>query len=465
MNVVAERIQPARASAERSTAAQTFRGGSSIALALQDVAMFVVAALAAEAFVYRTFDPGALALQFIAGPIVFVVLWMVVFDRVGLYRISFAMNVRDEIYIVATALFLGIVPQLMLFTLVPALAGSRMVLVAAASAAIVFVGGARAVRHALSERAAALRPGTVAIAARAGETAAIAAALELTPGSRIIAAGSDPVSVADGDALVERCAQLGCTALYLKAIPPETVMTRLVERARAARLDVAIAPAALRGGSYRFVVEHAGSQTLLRPRPLRVRTAYASFVKRVFDVLVATCALFGAAPVMVLAAIAIAIESGRPIFYRQIRVGMDGIPFQMLKFRSMSNGHNGGNAWATRGDPRITRVGAVLRRFSIDELPQMFNVLRGDMSVVGPRPEIPEYVDRFEREVPRYADRHLVKPGITGWSQLYMDRLLTPDDVVDVLRHDLFYIEHWGVFMDLSIVAKTAAEFLFHRAP
>ncbi|MDB5027568.1 MAG: glycosyl transferase, partial [Candidatus Eremiobacteraeota bacterium] len=138
--------------------------------------------------------------------------------------------------------------------------------------------------------------------------------------------------------------------------------------------------------------------------------------------------------------------------------------FRTFKFRSMVVA-GGGNAWATRGDPRVTRVGAFLRRYSIDELPQMINVLRGEMSVVGPRPEIPEYVERFEREVPRYADRHLVKPGITGWSQLYLDRLLTPDDIRDVLRLDLFYIEHWGIFMDLSIVAKTGAEFLFHRAP
>jgi lipopolysaccharide/colanic/teichoic acid biosynthesis glycosyltransferase len=89
--------------------------------------------------------------------------------------------------------------------------------------------------------------------------------------------------------------------------------------------------------------------------------------------------------------------------------------------------------------------------------------LRGDMSIVGPRPEMPEYVSRFEATIPHYSERHLVKPGITGWSQLYMQRLLTPDDAADVLRHDLFYIQSWGLLMDVSIVAKTAAEFLFHQ--
>jgi lipopolysaccharide/colanic/teichoic acid biosynthesis glycosyltransferase len=169
-----------------------------------------------------------------------------------------------------------------------------------------------------------------------------------------------------------------------------------------------------------------------------------------------------AAPVMLAAALAVFLETGRPIFFRHERIGRDGVPFEMLKFRSMVSRHSFGNGWAQRNDPRITRVGAVLRRLSIDELPQLLNVFRGDMSIVGPRPEMPEYVARFQASIPHYAERHLAKPGITGWSQLYMHRLLTPDDARDVLRHDLFYILSWGLLMDASIVAKTAAEFLFH---
>ncbi|GAC1574714.1 MAG: undecaprenyl-phosphate glucose phosphotransferase [Candidatus Elarobacter sp.] len=450
--------------ADRASCAHAYRGRSALALMVHDLAMFLVAVAAAEALEYRTVAPAALFEQFVVGPVVFVVIWMLLFARIGLYRISFAMTVRDEIYIVATALFVGIVPQLALLTVVPALSGSRLVLVLSALLATVFVGGGRALLHAGRNRAIARRPRRVAIAAGSADAAPIAAALELPPGSAIFAGPNAIAAVAEVDALVERCAALRCAALYLDAIPPPALITRLIVRAREARMDVAIAPPALRDGGFRFAVERAGMQTVLRPRPLRVRTPYAVLVKRSADVVVASLVLVLAAPVMLLAALSIVVDTGYPVFYRQRRIGMDGTPFAMFKFRSMV-AHGAGNAWATRSDPRVTRVGAVLRRYSIDELPQMINVLRGEMSVVGPRPEIPEYVERFEREVARYADRHLVKPGITGWSQLYLDRLLTPDDVRDVLRLDLFYIEHWGIFMDLSIVAKTAAEFLFHRAP
>jgi lipopolysaccharide/colanic/teichoic acid biosynthesis glycosyltransferase len=193
-----------------------------------------------------------------------------------------------------------------------------------------------------------------------------------------------------------------------------------------------------------------------------VCTASGRTLKRLFDLSVASLMLVAAAPVMCAAAIAVLAESGKPVFFRHQRIGLDGKPFEMLKFRSMVVQHSFGNGWAQRNDPRITRVGAILRRLSIDELPQLINVLRGDMSVIGPRPEMPDYVARFEASIPHYAERHRVKPGITGWSQIYMKRLLTPDDAADVLRHDLFYIQNWGLFMDASIVAKTAAEFLFH---
>ncbi len=450
--------------AERASYTHAYSGRSAALVLAHDLAMFIVAVGLAEALEYRTFAPASLFQQFVAGPVIFVVLWMLLFWRIGLYRFSFAMTVRDEVYIVATALAVGIVPQLVLLTVVPTLSGSRLVLIVAALLAALFVGGGRALLHARRDRAAARAPRRVALAAGSGAGAPIAAELELPPGSTIVAVPGALAAIADVDALVEQCAALRCAALYLDAVPPPNLVTRLIERAREARLEVAIAPPALRDCGFRFATERTGRQTVLRPRPLRARTPYALFLKRVADIVVASAVLGLAAPVMLAAALAIVLDTGRPVFYRQRRVGVDGIPFEMLKFRSMvANGS--GSAWATRGDRRITRVGAILRRYSIDELPQMVNVLRGEMSVVGPRPEIPEYVERFEREIPRYADRHLVKPGITGWSQLYLDRLLTPDDVRDVLRLDLFYIEHWGLFMDLSIVAKTAAEFLFHRAP
>jgi exopolysaccharide biosynthesis polyprenyl glycosylphosphotransferase len=186
----------------------------------------------------------------------------------------------------------------------------------------------------------------------------------------------------------------------------------------------------------------------------------------VLDIAVASAALIVVSPIMLLAACAIAIDSGRPIFFEQQRVGRNGRIFKVLKFRTMRANAEAttGPVWASAHDPRKTRLGSFLRRTSIDELPQIFNVLRGEMSLVGPRPERPVFVEEFRQQLPRYDERHLVRPGITGWSQVHMKRVLAVSDVAEKLSHDLFYIENWSFFMDVSIIVKTGAEFLFHRA-
>jgi lipopolysaccharide/colanic/teichoic acid biosynthesis glycosyltransferase len=186
------------------------------------------------------------------------------------------------------------------------------------------------------------------------------------------------------------------------------------------------------------------------------------FMKRVFDVIVAAITLVVASPIMLAAAIAILIESGTPIFFRQERIGAEGRPFSIFKFRTMRG--DAGSQWARPGDDRITRVGALLRRTSIDELPQLFNVLRGEMSIVGPRPEMVDFAASFAGTIPNYEQRHVVAPGITGWAQVYCKRNLQPADMTDVLPFDLFYVEHASVALDAAIVLKTAAEVVFHRA-
>jgi lipopolysaccharide/colanic/teichoic acid biosynthesis glycosyltransferase len=184
--------------------------------------------------------------------------------------------------------------------------------------------------------------------------------------------------------------------------------------------------------------------------------------KRIFDVTLALVGLIIASPIMLAAAIAIFLESGAPIIFRQERVGAGGRPFSVYKFRTMAR--DAGSQWARPGDDRITRAGAFLRRTSIDELPQLINVLRGDMSIVGPRPEMIEFAKTFAAANPNYDQRHVVAPGITGWAQLYYKRSLTPDDVPNVLRLDLFYVEHASLTLDIALVLKTAVEVLSHRA-
>lgn len=186
------------------------------------------------------------------------------------------------------------------------------------------------------------------------------------------------------------------------------------------------------------------------------------FAKRTFDVVVALLATIVFMPVMLVAAAAITMESGSPVLFRQERVGENGRPFWILKFRTMRQ--NAGAQWVKPGDDRITRVGGFLRRTSLDELPQLFNVLRGEMSIVGPRPEMVTFAASFSRSVPNYEQRHVVPPGITGWAQLYLRRNLDPSEIPGVLPYDLFYVEHSSVLLDCALLFKTAVEVAFHRA-
>jgi lipopolysaccharide/colanic/teichoic acid biosynthesis glycosyltransferase len=201
----------------------------------------------------------------------------------------------------------------------------------------------------------------------------------------------------------------------------------------------------------------------ITPAAWRAReSAGYQILKRCFDVAVALVALAVTSPFMIAAAIAVFAESGRPVLFKQQRVGQYGRTFTLYKFRTMRR--DAGSNWASPGDPRITRTGAFLRRTSIDELPQLFNVLRGEMSIVGPRPEMVDFARRFAQEFAAYDQRHIVAPGITGMAQVYFKRNLQPDDVKEILRYDLLYVEHASVVRDCAILLKTIAEVLLHRA-
>jgi len=181
--------------------------------------------------------------------------------------------------------------------------------------------------------------------------------------------------------------------------------------------------------------------------------------KRLLDLLLASILLTLAAPVMTLVAVASMIESrGRdPVLYHQIRVGQSGMPFRVHKFRSMRvDAEADGRArWASKNDARITRLGGFLRRTRVDELPQLFNVLRGQMSLVGPRPERPEFVEQLAAGIPFYAERHRVKPGVTGWAQLLYPYGSDEEDAKRKLEFDLYYVKHAGVVLDLIILLQT----------
>ena len=187
--------------------------------------------------------------------------------------------------------------------------------------------------------------------------------------------------------------------------------------------------------------------------------------KRFFDLVAASVLLLFAWPFMLAVAACILFESGKPVLYRQTRVGENGRSFELIKFRSMRTDAeaDGVARWASQDDDRSTRVGRFIRLTRLDELPQLFNVLRGDMSFVGPRPERPHFVDMLSREVRYYNVRHCVKPGLTGWAQLRYPYGASVQDAEEKLTFDLFYVKNHGLVFDLMILLQTVEVVLFHR--
>jgi exopolysaccharide biosynthesis polyprenyl glycosylphosphotransferase len=243
---------------------------------------------------------------------------------------------------------------------------------------------------------------------------------------------------------------------------PDSVLIPIVRECERRGLNVYLVPRLFESMSDRFSLEHLGGLPLLALESVNPQ-GWQFAVKHVFDRVVAAVLLLMLAPVMLLAAIAVKLSSPGPVFFRQRRIGRDGHVFDMLKFRSMrvppagmevlepvSEGLAPGGI---EGEDRRTPVGKALRRLSMDELPQLINVLKGDMSVVGPRPERPEFVELFDRSVLHYGDRHRVKSGITGWAQVHGLRGRT--SLSDRLEWDNYYIQNWSLALDFKILLMT----------
>ncbi len=206
-------------------------------------------------------------------------------------------------------------------------------------------------------------------------------------------------------------------------------------------------------------VEYVASVPLLGLQPFPLDDPWNRFLKRFLDLVVAFFLSILLSPVFLLAALAIKLTDGGSVFYRQERIGQDGKNFRILKFRTMrpEAEKESGPVWAKKGDERTTPIGRLLRRFNLDELPQLGNVLRGDMSLVGPRPERPHFVNQFRSEIPRYMSRHKVKSGITGWAQV--NGLRGNTSLQERIKYDLYYLENWSLLFDLEIVFMTLFAF------
>jgi exopolysaccharide biosynthesis polyprenyl glycosylphosphotransferase len=250
----------------------------------------------------------------------------------------------------------------------------------------------------------------------------------------------------------------------LIALPhaPHQDVLDIVSRCERAKVNIRVFPDLFQIMATEVSINDLNGVPLITVRDAALR-GWRLTLKRVVDLILGAIILILISPFLLLFAILIKLESRGPAFYVQERVGLDGLPFLCIKFRTMWADAEAetGPIWATADDPRRTRIGRLLRRFSLDEFPQFMNVLLGDMSIVGPRPERPEFVEQFRQEIPRYMERHREKAGITGWAQI--NGLRGSTSIEERTRYDVWYVENWSLWLDIKIMIRTVFEMVRGR--
>ncbi len=229
-------------------------------------------------------------------------------------------------------------------------------------------------------------------------------------------------------------------------------LLRLIAFCQRGRVSVKVFPDLFEIMAAGVTVDDLGGLPLLTVRDVALR-GWRLTLKRLVDVAFSAAGLVVASPIMMLIAALIKLDSPGPVFFIQERVGLDGKPFPMLKFRSMRRDAEADRQWTVKDDPRRTRLGVFIRHFSLDELPQLINVLLGQMSMVGPRAEQPKYVEEFQQRIPRYTERHREKAGLTGWAQV--NGLRGDTSIEERTKYDLWYIENWSIWLDFKIILRT----------
>ncbi len=240
-------------------------------------------------------------------------------------------------------------------------------------------------------------------------------------------------------------------------------MLRVMETVARHCVEVKLAPDVLQYATLKASLEDLDGMPVINLSQVPLQ-GWNSLIKRAVDIMLSGAAILALSPFLPIMAFLVWLEDRGPVFYRQERMGLDGQSFMILKFRSMrvNAESTSGPVWAIKGDPRRTRVGSFIRAWSIDELPQLWNVLRGDMSIVGPRPERPTFVHEFKHKIPDYMLRHRVKAGITGWAQVHGWRGNT--SIRKRIQYDLYYIQNWSLLLDFKILWMTVRSGIWHNA-
>jgi exopolysaccharide biosynthesis polyprenyl glycosylphosphotransferase len=402
----------------------------------------------------------------------------------GLYRQKITMQYLDEVGHVVGACSVAAMVIIALVAFSGGVAGQAELLARVWAFAMVYVGGSRYVlgitqRRARQERIVA-QPTLIVGAGRIGAQVerrldehrelglepigyidAHPPTDEHVQGRRVPVLGGPD----DLESIAERTGAEHVVLAFLSSRGSDAQLVPIVRRCDELGLEVSLVPRLFESINVRAEIEHIGGMPLFRLRTVRPK-GWQFAVKHAVDRVAAAILILLLAPLLAISIVAVKLSSRGPVFFRQRRVGRDGRPFDLLKFRSMRMPGDARNTervtlllpedtapGGVEGADRRTAVGRMMRRLSIDELPQLFNVLRGDMSIVGPRPERPEFVELFERRVQRYEDRHRVKSGITGWAQVHGLRGKT--SLSDRIEWDNYYIENWSLQLDLKILLMT----------
>ena len=437
-----------------------------------DTAMLLLAAVAVVVGGQAAGAPSPPA----AATATFVVLCLALYWSRGLYRLRFRIHTLDDLRMILGATTLAAMFVLTGRVLLGSAGDLGTETVRLWAFSLAYVGAGRLAWYWSQQRARAVgesvRPTLIIGAGRVG--ALVAKRFVDNP-----ELGFRPVAFLDKEPLVDTVEELGIPVagaswdldeaiarfkiqqvVVTFSTAPDEVLLRIVRRCEDLGIPTAIVPRLFERMPALTQMEHLGGLPLVAPRPA-TPVGWQFRVKYVLDRLLAAAALVVLSPVIIAAAIAVVVSMGRPVFFRQLRIGRDGRPFEMLKFRSMAiadespyEAPEGDLApGGVEGEDRRTRVGAFLRKTSVDELPQLFNVLSGEMSIIGPRPERPEFVRDFEQRIYRYSERHRVKSGITGWSQVHGLRGRT--SLADRAEWDNFYIENFSLWLDLKIALMT----------
>jgi exopolysaccharide biosynthesis polyprenyl glycosylphosphotransferase len=238
-------------------------------------------------------------------------------------------------------------------------------------------------------------------------------------------------------------------------------LTELISLCRRGRVDIKIYPDTFAYIAQELSVEDLNGTPLITVRDIALR-GWKLSLKRALDIVVSVIGLVFLSPFMLLTALWIRLESPGAVFFTQERMGLDGRPFHMIKFRTMrDDAEASGPGWTVKNDPRVTRSGAFMRKTSWDEIPQLINVMLGEMSLVGPRPERPVYVQQFRDKIPRYMERHREKAGMTGWAQV--NGLRGDTSIEERTVYDLWYVENWSLWLDIKIIIRTVLNIVLRR--